>query len=296
MKKPVRTGIDPDLKVEIPATDGRILTGALFRPREDRRRSVIIAPAMGVGQTFYHNFARFLVDRGFTVLTFDYRGMGASARGPARSSRASLYDWGRKDVPGVLTWLAEKRQGDRMLWVGHSMGTQILGLVPSVGKIHGLVAVTAPNGYWGIWSGWSRLEYRLIWTLGFPAATGLLGFFPARKLGLGLDLPGGVARDWSCWARNPGYVVDEQSLPVRENFASFRGRLLAYSFHDDRRATREAVAALLEYFTNGGGVDHRHVRPSQFGLAPVGHVGYFRDGKRMRETLWTETADWLAEA
>ena len=288
----IRTEIEPELKVEFPAADGRQLTGALFQPGQDRRRTVVIAPAMGAGQTYYHDFSRFLADRGFTVLTFDYRGIGASARGPARSSRATLYDWGRKDVPGVLDWLSTERPGDRLLWVGHSIGTQMLGLTPSIGKIQGLVAITAPSGYWGLWSGWTRWKYFLIWTLGFPAAVNLLGYFPARKLGQGLDLPGGVARDWSRWACNPWYVIDEAGQPVVENFASYRNPVLAYSFTDDRRATLEAVVALLDRFRDAP-VDHRHVRPAHFGLEPIGHMGFFRDRGPLRDTLWAETADWL---
>lgn len=284
--------VSSELKVEIATRDGRRLVGSLFRSSGNLHRAVVVAPAMGVGQTFYHPFARFLVDRGFTVLTFDYRGMGASARSPARSSAAHLYDWGRADIAGALACIEERCPGDRLLYVGHSIGTQLLGLTPDIHKIEGLVAVTAPNGYWRLWSGADRLKLFLYWYLVFPLATRLLGYFPARRLRLGLDLPGGVARDWTRWARTPGYVVDEQGRPVLEHFAAFRAPVLAFGFTDDPRATERSIKELLDYFSEAP-VDHRHIRPEECELVSIGHMGFFRDNEPTRTTLWQETADWL---
>jgi predicted alpha/beta hydrolase len=295
MKTLVRSEIPPELRVEIPATDGCRLIGSLFKPRNDFRRAVIIAPAMGVGQTYYHPFARFLADRGFTVLTFDYRGIGASAREPARSSRARLYHWGRADIAGVLAWMAKLQSNDRLLYIGHSVGTQLLGLTPAVEKIQGLVAVTAPKGYWRLWPSGERLKLFLYWYVVFPMATRLLGYFPARRLGLGLDLPGGVARDWTRWARSPGYVVDEHGRPVLEHFQAIHGPILAYSFTDDARAPAKTVTELLKCFSNAS-VEHRQIRPAQLGVAAIGHMGFFRESETLRTTLWKEISDWLAAA
>jgi predicted alpha/beta hydrolase len=285
--------IDPELRVEIPTTDGRRLVGSLFLPRDDLHRAVIVAPAMGVGQTFYCYFARYLANRGFTALTFDYRGIGASARGPAKSSQADLYKWGRSDISSVISWMIEQRPADRLLYVGHSVGTQLLGLTPMIQKIRGLVAVTAPNGYWRLWSGRERLRVFLYWHFVFPVATRFLGYFPAKRLRLGLDLPGGVARDWARWARTPGYVVDEQGRPILEHFQSLRGPVLAYSFADDARATARSVTELLGCFS-GASVEHRQINPADLGVASVGHVGYFRESETIRKTLWTDTANWLS--
>lgn len=292
MYKLARSDIAPELKVEIPAADGYRLIGSLFRPGEDLNRTVVVAPAMGVGQTFYHSFARFLAARGFTAITFDYRGIGASAHQPARLSDARLYDWARADVAGVLSWVADQYPNHRLLYVGHSVGTQLLGLTSAIQKIQGLVAVTSPNGYWRLWPRRERLKLLLYWYGIFPAATRLLGYFPAKRLGLGLDLPGGIARDWTRWARTPGYVVDEQGRPVLEHFQALHAPVLAYSFTDDVRAVPESITELLRCFTNAS-VEHRQIRPAQLGLASIGHMGYFRESEAIRTTLWMETSKWL---
>lgn len=281
--------------VEIPAADGFCLNGTLFERDGDVDRVVTLAPAMGAGQAFYHPFARFLASCGFAVLTFDYRGMGASTAEPARSSQATLYQWGRDDIAGVLAWLSKQRPKDRLLYVGHSVGIQLLGLTPAINQIQGLVAVTSPNGYWRLWPLGARIKLLLYWYVVFPIAVGLLGYFPARRLGLGLDLPGGVARDWARWARSPGYVVDEHGQPLREYFQSFRGPILAYSFADDSRAPVNTVTALLKCFSNAS-VEHRHIHPAQIGVKAIGHVGFFRESEALRTTLWTETAEWLTKA
>jgi predicted alpha/beta hydrolase len=133
----------------------------------------------------------------------------------------------------------------------------------------------------------------LYWYLAFPLATGVLGYFPAKRLGLGLDLPGGVARDWTRWARTPGYVVDESGQPMLEYFESLSGPVLAYSFTDDTRAIARAVTELLRRFSNAS-VEHRSIDPAELGVAAIGHTGFFRESETLRSTLWTDTLDWLS--
>lgn len=43
------------------------------------RQKIIVASATGVAQLFYHRFAEYAVQKGFEVLTFDYRGVALSA-------------------------------------------------------------------------------------------------------------------------------------------------------------------------------------------------------------------------
>ncbi|MNC97534.1 hypothetical protein D3C83_152240 [compost metagenome] len=40
-------------------------------------------------------------------------------------------------------------------------------------------------------------------------------------------------------------------------------------------------------------VTRRHLRPADAGARAIGHLGFFREG--LRDTLWTETADWILE-
>lgn len=278
-------------RVEIPAADGFVLGGTLFEPEARIGRSVIVATAMAAPQTYYQRFARFLASRGFTVLTFDYRGIGSSKAASARKTTASLYQWARDDIAGVIAWMRKLHPHDLLLYVGHSVGTQLLGLTPALQQLDAVVAITAPNGYWKFAP--NKAYTVFWWYFGFPLLLAVLGYFPASRLGLGEDLPGGVARDWARWARTPGYVVDERGEPSREPFRAYRGPVLAWSFADDPRASRRGVEELLSYFSNAS-VDHRHLRPEQLDVKTIGHMGFFRDTEAARRALWEPTATWLA--
>jgi len=63
---------------EIQARDGHRLGATLFRPASSNGRALQIYAAAGVKQEYYGEFAAYLSERGFTVLTFDYRGIGRS--------------------------------------------------------------------------------------------------------------------------------------------------------------------------------------------------------------------------
>ena len=120
----------------------------------------------------------------------------------------------------------------------------------------------------------------------------LLGYFPAKKLGLGEDLPGGVAREWARWCRNPNYISDERGVPLRPYFDDFSGPLLAYSFSDDRFAPRAAVEALLGFYHRAR-KEHRHLSPADLKVDAIDHFGWLRES--FRSPLWEEMASWLRQ-
>ncbi|MEM8998421.1 MAG: alpha/beta fold hydrolase, partial [Acidobacteriota bacterium] len=123
-------------EIEVPATDGFPLASTLFRPQSaaDLGAVVQIHPATAVSRGIYVKYARFLADSGFTVITFDYRGTGQSLRVPIREFSGRMRHWGERDVEGVLQFVAERYPDHRHLAVAHSVGGQVLGLAPSVGR------------------------------------------------------------------------------------------------------------------------------------------------------------------
>ncbi|ATB34712.1 alpha/beta hydrolase [Cystobacter fuscus] len=60
------------------ASDGYSLTATRFGAGSPLRGHIVVAGATGVPQTFYARFAGYVASRGFTTLTFDYRGIGQS--------------------------------------------------------------------------------------------------------------------------------------------------------------------------------------------------------------------------
>ena len=58
------------------AADGCQISATRFEAPEDSAGNLVIAGATGVPQNFYWRFAEFASRCGFTVMTFDYMGVG----------------------------------------------------------------------------------------------------------------------------------------------------------------------------------------------------------------------------
>ncbi|WP_439115058.1 serine aminopeptidase domain-containing protein [Hydrogenophaga sp.] len=106
------------------ASDGHPLHGHWFDPQHRAPQAIaVIAPATGVPQRYYHAFARWQAQRGYRVLCFDYRGMGAHR---AATGRTGMREWVRHDLSGALqaacAGCTEHGHALPVLWVGHSLG------------------------------------------------------------------------------------------------------------------------------------------------------------------------------
>ncbi|HVR98757.1 MAG TPA: alpha/beta fold hydrolase [Thermoanaerobaculia bacterium] len=285
-------GLRIDSSLRLPAADGFRLAATLYEPGEIGQNGdavVLINPATAAPRGYYDAFARFLAGRGFSVLTYDYRGMGESRPRSLRGFKARMRDWGEQDMAGMVDWTVRHLQPSRLLVVGHSVGGQIVGLAENNGKVDALLGVAAQNGYYGHWPASARFGLALRWYLMVPAVSLLFGYVPGR-LGIKEDLPGGVAREWAAWCRRPGFLLEGHE-ERRRGFDRFTRPILAYSFADDGYAPRPAVESLLGLYRNAS-VTHHHIAPGEAGGA-IGHFGFFKE--RFRATLWQDAAQWLEE-
>jgi predicted alpha/beta hydrolase len=273
----------------IPARDGYALAATLHEPSRWPSVVAVISAAPGVPQASYQRFAAFLSLQGMAALTFDYRGVGLSRPASLKGFTASLQDWGTQDLAGAIDWLADRFEGARLFVVGHGLGGGLVGLADNNHLLRGLVGVGAGSGDWRLWPRPRRWGRALLWSVLVPALTRVCGYLPGRKLGLG-DLPAGVARELARWCRSRGYVGAHLGKSVPDHFDDFRGRILAYSFGDDRRAPAAAVSALLGLYAQAGPVQRRHYAPQDLGLPAIGHGGFFR---KECAGLWPDLARWL---
>jgi predicted alpha/beta hydrolase len=279
--------------VTVAALDGYELAATLYEPSTavTPARAALIASATAVGRRYYQAFARYLADRGLAVLTFDYRGIGESRPRSLKGFRCAMHDWGANDLAGAIDWLDRRFPGGQLVGVGHSAGGQLFGLAANNQRLRALLTVGAQSGYWGLWPAPRKYWLFLVWTLVMPLLTRLFGYFPARLLRLGPELPRGVALEWARWCRDPDYVNGRARPPSADAFGAFRGPLQAISFADDTFAPQAAVDRLASFYTKAA-LERRHLTPAEIGLPAVGHFGFFRDGCR---SLWVAAADWLLQ-
>jgi predicted alpha/beta hydrolase len=252
----------------------------------DPSGAVVANGATAVPHRFYRRFATALAEAGYTALTWDYRGVGASRPPRLRGFRATMRDWALVDMPGVVDWAATELRCDRLFLVGHSFGGQAAGLLDNAERVTGMVTFSSQSGYWRRQGGGQKAVVAFYVYVVLPLLARLLGYVPMSWLGAGEDLPRGVAEEWARWCRHPKYLLGDETLPL-ERYRSFWAPVLAYSFGDDKWGTREAVDAMMQAYPN---LERRHLEPSDVGLPAIGHLGFFRP---VCQSLWPDVVRWL---
>ncbi len=276
---------------KITASDGVQLAAALYAPdvvQADCSLKVLLNAATGAPRSYYEPFANFLTDHGIHVLLYDYRGLFSSASGSARDDLSVMRDWGELDTEAALQWLLYNLPGDRIGFIGHSIGGALLGLAKSNVRVSSAVSVASPSGYWGHWPLPLKVWAFIAYTLLVPVVVTVVGYLPARFSGAAL--PKGVALEWARWCGHPDFVVDEHGRPLHDCFAGYCGPYLFLSTVDDHFAPPESVQALSRLFRNAQ-VTHKVIHPSDLGVRSIGHFGLFR--KSMAAEIWSEIACWL---
>jgi len=229
------------------AADGYALAADVFHPAGPPRAAALVAPAMGVRRGFYAPLARYLAEAGVVALSLDYRGMGESRPASLRGFPARLRDWGEQDLAAGVTELSRRAPGAPLLWVGHSVGGQLLGLLPEA-PVRAAVFLGSQSGWPGHWRGAGRAVMATVWWAFIPASTAVAGYLPMRALGQGEDVPAGVAREWASWGRHRRYIGRYADAAGGLGFARYAGPIRSYAFSDDAYAPLAGCAGLLALY------------------------------------------------
>jgi predicted alpha/beta hydrolase len=238
--------------------------------------TMLLANAMAVRQEFYHPIARYFASQGVHVLTFDYA---------VPDTHVTVTDWARKDLAAMLVEARAPAPGLPLLYLGHSLGGQLIGVTPGNGAVRAALHITAGSGYYRF-NDRMPVMVRALWFVYMPLFTPVFGYFPGKMLRAVGDLPRGVTWEWRRWCLNPEYLLSEPG--ARESYADFRAPILCYSFEDDDINTKNGIDYLHSSYPY---VTRRHVHPREVGQQRIGHFGFFNE--RCREPLWTETLEWL---
>ena len=280
---------DTQRKIRIQADEGVALTATWFTQPTGRTAnlSVLISPATGVPQHYYRHFAEYLQSQGCEVLTWDWSGIGESAKVPAR--KLSFRAWGQRDLVAVLDWAARHLSGP-LTAVGHSAGGQVLGLARNNHKLPAMLTVAAQHGYWRHWAPAYRPLMLGIWYGAVPLATRLFEQVPGALIG-GDGLPAPIAADWGRCCRSPHYFADERGEPLHQGFHDWRGSLRMITVSDDPLYGPPAGVRALGSLYRNAAVEHIELRPHDWQLKRIGHFGFFR--RSMPQTAWRQALDWL---
>ena len=282
--------------IEFAADDGMRLRGTWFKPGSGQltpSTAIVIACGAGIPARFYYGLARYLANRGAAVLTFDYRGIGASRVGSLRRMASGMDDWAFHDIGAALAVAGTAYPDLPLSAVAHSVGTLMLGAAPGAARLSRCVFLGAHTGYWRDYHAKWRWPLFLVWHAFMPAVTRIVGFFPGRTFRLGEDLPRQVAFDWA-GRRQPALVRTQRDAhrfgPHLHRYSEFRAETLVLSISDDAFAPPDAAERLLAMFPNLVAV-RETVTPASLGRRRLGHFGFLRRGPG--EHIWPRIAAWL---
>lgn len=276
--------------------DGFPLQGHLYGDPATAKAGLLIAPAMGVEQRYYAAFARWMASQGWLVLSFDYRGMGASRpetmKHSLRGLDADIRTWAEHDAAAALSHLDQLLGDDREIhWLGHSLGGQILGMLPNRSRVSRAVTVGCGSGYWRENSLGLRRYVWWLWYVIVPLALPVFGYFPGRKLRKVGDLPRGVMAQWRRWCLDREYMMGEGGEALKRQYAALRVPMLSLAFTDDEFMSRRNTESLHGFYA-GARPELRRIAPKDVGERRIGHFGFFRD--RFERSLWPQVSAWLA--
>lgn len=278
-------------QLTLKAADGYPLSAVIYPAAGQARGHLVVAGATGVPQGFYRQFAQYAAEQGYTTLTLDYRGIGASRPASLRGFDMRYMDWAELDLAAAVDHMATG--GLPLFMVGHSFGGHAFGALPN----HHRVARFFTCGTGAGWHGWmprtEQWRVRLMWHVLSPLITRWKGYLAWSHLGMGEDLPLGVYRDWKRWCGFPRYFFDDpaSAAHMAAQFSRVTTPIVAANALDDRWALPASRDAFMAGYRNSP-VRSLDLDGHRLGLGHIGHMGYFR---RHARPLWDDMLAWFAE-
>lgn len=263
--------------------DGHTIAASFFHPQGEPRALVLIAAAMGVAQKFYAPLAAWLASQGFVIATFDYFGIGLSRQGELRTLPVDINDWARFDCEAMIHAITKEAPAKPLYWLGHSLGGQILGLIPSRDRIAKVVTIACGSGYWRENAPGLRWRAWWLWHVAAPVSMRIFGYFPGKRMRKVGDLPRAVMEQWRRWCLDPEYAVGVEGPAVRAQFAAVPTPITSLSFVDDEFMSARNTESLHGFYASAPRTMKR-IAPEDIGATRIGHFGFFH--QRFQESLW----------
>lgn len=265
-----------DMEKLILTTENQVsLAVHVFYPKKSNGKLLLINSATGVKQQVYFSFANYFSEKGFTVITYDYSGIGLSKPKNMKGYQSSMRVWGSKDYKAITQYIKRNFPEYRKYCLGHSVGALILGMNEDSAMFEKFIFVGTQNAF----VGHLRLKTKIEAYLGFgivqPLTTSLLGYFPAHWFGLGESLPKNCAYDWRTLILNRKSTnrllekIDDYSKELRQHVFVIRAE-------DDVWLTEKGVLSLLNTTYSNLKPTYRLVKTSESDKKEIGHINFFR--------------------
>lgn len=264
-------------------TDDEIeITAHIFRPEASNHKVLLINSATGVKQQIYFSFAKFFAQQGFTVLTYDYRGIGLSKPRKMKGFQGSMKIWGSRDYKALTQFIIENFSGHQKFCLGHSVGALILGMNRDSAIFDEFIFVGTQNAFIGNLKWRTKIEALLGFGIAQPLFTELFGYFPAHWFGLGESLPKNCAYDWRTLILNRK-STNRLLLTTEDYSKGLNRKVFVLHAEDDEWLTEKGVKSLLNDTYPNLKPTFRLIRTSESEKGEIGHINFFRS---YNKSLW----------
>ncbi|MGZ5273712.1 MAG: alpha/beta hydrolase family protein [Kaistella sp.] len=260
----------------------------IFEPEISNGKLLLINAATGVKQQVYFSFAKYMADAGFTVITYDYRGIGESKPQKMRGFEASMRIWGTVDFKTVTGFIRENYQDYTKFCLGHSVGALILGMNEDSVLFEKFIFVATQDAYIGHLSWKVALTAAVGFGLALPVTVILKGYFPAHRFGLGESLPKGTAYDWRTLIlhkKSTSRLYEKIGSDVSKKLNQ---KTLIIHAEDDAWVTMKGMESLMNNAYPNLKKTYREIKVSESPKKEIGHINFFRS---YNKNLWKIVLD-----
>jgi len=276
-------------EIKIKTSDNYLLSARIFEPLKANGKLLLINSATGVKQQIYFSFSNYMAENGFTVITYDYRGIGESKPEKMSGFKASMRIWGTHDFKAVTDFIKEHYPDAHKFVLGHSVGALILGMNEDSKVFEKFIFIATQKAYVGNLDYKTKIAAYLGFGIAQPILTNIFGYFPAHRFGLGESLPKGSAYDWRTLILNK-----KSTNKLLEKVHDFSKELHQQTFviqiEDDHWVTSKGVSSLLKETYPNLKPRIRNVKVSESESGKIGHINYFRS---YNKKLWKIILDEL---
>lgn len=276
--------------VSIHTKDQYEIIATVFEPKTDNGKLLLVNSATGVRQQTYYDFAKFFAEKGYTVITYDYRGISLSKPQKMKGFDANMRIWGNTDYKAITDYIKQHYSQHRKFLIGHSVGALILGMNEDSGIFEKFSFVATQNTYYGH----LRPSVQLMSWLGFgiyqPIITRLKGYFETNLVNLGESLPKGVSEDWRTLIMHKKSI--NKLLEQTPNFSkNLNQEVLYLHMEDDDWITQTGMELLMQETFPNMKPTYRTVKVSESTGEAIGHINFFRS---RHQQLWNIVLDWFS--
>lgn len=259
------------------------LSVKIFEPKISNGKLLLINSATGVKQQIYFSFAKYLIENGFTVITYDYRGIGESKPQIMKGFNASMRIWGTEDFKTITNFINENYSTHRKFCLGHSVGALILGMNDYSKNFEKFIFVGTQDAYIGNLTFSVAATALLGFGIALPVMTHFFGYFPAHRFGLGESLPKGVAFDWQTLILNKKSTSRLYKKIGSNSIKELTQNVFIIHAEDDTWVTEKGMRNLLKNVYPNLKTTYREIKICESEKGEIGHVNFFRS---FNKNLW----------